>query len=146
VDWNSLGFKSQQVQSISIFSKRTKPAMGPTQKSIECLGSAISARAKRPSWEDGHCHVLSTFCVCSPLRLHGVESDEFTRTFTFTFNSNKCNSAILCLCKRQAALCTFRVPCFGTERKRPQIENRQASDGLCVIGLIAMSGQLALLI
>jgi hypothetical protein len=80
----------------------------------------------------------------SPLRLHGVESDEFTHTFTF--NSDKCKNAILCLCKRQFALCTLRIPCSYTERKSPQIESRQASDGLCAIGLIAMSGQLALLI
>jgi len=58
VGWNSLGFKSQQGQNISVFSKRTKPAPGPAQTPIECLRSAVSATANRLRWEVDHFDIV----------------------------------------------------------------------------------------
>ena len=124
VGWNSLGFKSQQGQSISLFSKSTKPALGPTQKPIESLGSAISARARRPSWEVGHFHVLSKFCVRSLLRLHGEESDEFTRTLPLPLIQTSA-TVQSCTCagdKPLSALSEYRVPRQNANALRSKVD------------------------
>jgi hypothetical protein len=45
---------------IFVFSKASRPALGPTQPPIQWVLGALSPRVKRPGGEAGHPHLSST--------------------------------------------------------------------------------------
>jgi hypothetical protein len=83
------GFKSRRGQDIFLFSKPSRPALGPTQPPIN--GYQSSFPAVRRSWRDvdhsspPSADVKSYTSAPYPPYLHGVDRDTFT--FTFTYDS-----------------------------------------------------------
>jgi hypothetical protein len=53
------GFVSRQLQATFLYSTASRPALGPTQPSIQSVLRAISQRVKRPGSEGDHSHPSS---------------------------------------------------------------------------------------
>ena len=83
-------FDSRQRQEIFVFSKTSKPALGPTHLPTQWVPGAISPGVKRPGRDVNHLPPSTaevknewSYTSAPPICLHGVDEHNFILAFLF---------------------------------------------------------------